>query len=190
MCKSWRGRPAAITQTWRQLWSDAEKYGRELREDCGVKRVASTREPALAKAAERRRGKIDGRPLKAKSCVFIFSLRSCSTIKGFLRSRQVGTTALRRRAAASWLVHQEKEPLVQRNRHSSKRQEIHKIPNTVPGRKLIIPSPSLESGAIVCSILSPDGILVHPFSKAGRPMRARFRAQRNGGLMSIRGWAG
>lgn len=73
-----------ITQTWRQLRSGAEKYGRELREDCGVKRVASTREPALVKADERRRGKIDGRRLNAKSCVFISSFRSYSTIKGFL----------------------------------------------------------------------------------------------------------
>lgn len=40
-----------ITQTWHKLQPDAEKYGRELREDCSVKRVASTREPALVGTA-------------------------------------------------------------------------------------------------------------------------------------------
>lgn len=40
-----------ITHTWHKLQPDAEKYGRELREDCSVKRVA--REPALVKADER-----------------------------------------------------------------------------------------------------------------------------------------
>lgn len=64
-----------ITQTWRQLWSGAEKYGRELREDCGVKRAASTRERATVKADERRRGKIDGRRLNAKTLCFHLQLQ-------------------------------------------------------------------------------------------------------------------
>lgn len=65
----------AITQTWHKLQTDAEKYGRELREDCSVKRVVSTREPALVKADERLCGKIDARRLNAKRRAFIYRFR-------------------------------------------------------------------------------------------------------------------
>lgn len=41
-----------ITQTYHKLQSDSEKYGRELGGDCSVKRVMSTREPALVEADE------------------------------------------------------------------------------------------------------------------------------------------
>lgn len=75
MCKSYRGLLLAITQTRHKLQTDAEKYGRELRADCGVKRVASTREPALVEADERLCDKIDARRLNAKRPVFIFRFR-------------------------------------------------------------------------------------------------------------------
>ena len=42
-----------IAQTYHKLQSDSEKYGRELSEDCGVKRVMSTQEPTFVKADEK-----------------------------------------------------------------------------------------------------------------------------------------
>lgn len=42
-----------ITPAHPRLQSDIEKYGRELSEDCGVKRVMLTREPTFFKADEK-----------------------------------------------------------------------------------------------------------------------------------------
>lgn len=42
-----------ITQTFHKLQTDSEKYGRELNQDCGVKRVMSTRKPTFIKADEK-----------------------------------------------------------------------------------------------------------------------------------------
>lgn len=65
-----------ITQTWHKRQTDAKKYGRELRGDCRVKRVASARGPALVKADERLGRKIDACPLNAERYVFIFRFSS------------------------------------------------------------------------------------------------------------------
>lgn len=42
-----------ITQTYHKLQTDREKYGRELSQDCSVKRVMSTRESTFVKADEK-----------------------------------------------------------------------------------------------------------------------------------------
>ena len=42
-----------ITQTYHKLQSDSEKYGRELSQDCSVKRVMSTRELTFIAADEK-----------------------------------------------------------------------------------------------------------------------------------------
>lgn len=53
-----------ITQTYCKLQRDSEKYGRELSQDCSVKRVMSTREPTVVKADEKLCGK--NKTLKCK----------------------------------------------------------------------------------------------------------------------------
>lgn len=63
-----------ITQTRHKLQPDAEKYGRELREDCSVKRVASA--GAGSSGLMRDCRKIDACRPNANRYVFIFRFRS------------------------------------------------------------------------------------------------------------------
>lgn len=44
-----------ITQTYHGLHGDSEKYGRELNQDCSVKRVMSAQELAFIRAEEKLR---------------------------------------------------------------------------------------------------------------------------------------